>query len=114
MALGGIVQSRGIEGCDPAHDFPHRIQGIGGLPFPRKLHAGFGCELLERIEKLKPLYLHQELKEIAALAAGAEAVPSASLGRHHKTGGLFLMERTTGLVGAAGTVQGDVASNEFH
>ena len=68
-------------------------------------HAGLQRELARGFGESEALYLHHELKNIAALVA-AEAVEDLLLGADGEGGGLFVMERAGGFVVAAGLLKG--------
>src|SRR6185437_2027643 len=108
----------GIELRDARHELIERVRVAAGL---RPLRAGLARhveteparQLLDGLGEGHAVVLHQEAQH-GAVRAAAEAVIELLLRAHPEGGGFLVMERTAGLVLAAGFLQLHARADHLH
>ena len=77
------------------------------------LHAALLREVADGVDERHAVVLHEELEDVAALAA-AEALEALALRVHREARGLLVVERAAGLPRGAGALEGDAVPDHLH
>ena len=105
------VAERGELGVDLVEAL--RAGGAAVVLLRDDLHAALLREVADGVDERHAVVLHEELEDVAALAA-AEALEALALRVHREARGLLVVERAAGLPRGAGALEGDAVPDHLH